>query len=110
MNGFLDLLTLTVVTKFSRRPMHFFGMGGVLMLVVSFAALAYLGVTKLLRLKAGLRPGLIADDPWFYISLTTLVLGMLLFLTGLLAELILRSSSRGPRYSVGATVRWPEND
>jgi glycosyltransferase involved in cell wall biosynthesis len=109
-NGFLDLLTLTVVTKFSRRPMHFFGMGGVLMLVVSFAALAYLGATKLLRLKAGLRPGLIADDPWFYISLTTLVLGMLLFLTGLLAELILRSSSRGPRYPVGATVRWPEND
>ena len=109
-NGFLDLLTLTVVTKFSRRPMHFFGMGGVLMLVVSFAALAYLGASKLLALKAGLRPGLIADDPWFYISLTTLVLGMLLFLTGLLAELILRSSSRGPRYPVGATVRWPEND
>jgi hypothetical protein len=107
-NGFLDLLTLTVVTKFSRRPMHFFGMGGVLMFATSFFALVYLGATKLIRLKSGLRPGLIADDPWFYISLTTLVLGGMLFLTGLLAELILRSSSRGPQYKVADRVRWPD--
>jgi glycosyltransferase involved in cell wall biosynthesis len=107
-NGFLDLLTLTVVTKFSRRPMHFFGMGGVLMFATSFFALVYLGATKLIRLKSGLRPGLIADDPWFYISLTTLVLGGMLFLTGLLAELILRSSSRGPHYKVADRVRWPD--
>ncbi|GCD78493.1 glycosyl transferase family 2 [Thermaurantimonas aggregans] len=93
-NGFLDLVTLAFVSRFSKRPMHFFGLLGTLMFVFGFSAAAYIGISKLIALKKGIPAILVADNPWFYISLTSMILGTQLFLAGFLAELIIRNNPR----------------
>jgi glycosyltransferase involved in cell wall biosynthesis len=103
-NGFLDLLTLAVVGRFGRRPMHFFGTLGAMMFSVSFLALLWLGIYKIWMMRQGQNPGLVAEDPWFYISLSSLIIGTQLFLTGFLAELVHRSSSRKPNYTITEIV------
>ena len=104
----LDLVTLSMVSRFQRRPMHFFGTLGTLMFVASGAALLAMGGMKLYRLTQGLSPGLVADDPWFYIFLTAMVLGTQLFLTGLLAELMLRQSNKKVHYSISQVLNVKE--
>ncbi|HAG48844.1 MAG TPA: hypothetical protein DCL07_02705 [Cryomorphaceae bacterium] len=74
------------------------------MFVFSGVALAAMGILKLYRLTEGLRPGLLTEDPWFFIFLTTMILGTQLFVTGLLAELMVRQSSKKPKYSVGEHI------
>jgi glycosyltransferase involved in cell wall biosynthesis len=93
-NGFLDLVTLAFVSRFSKRPMHFFGLLGTLMFVFGFFAALYIGISKLYSLRQGVPAMLVADNPWFYISLTSMILGTLLFLAGFLAELIIRNNPR----------------
>lgn len=92
-NGFLDLLTITFISKFGKRPMHLFGLLGTLMFLIGFVLAAYLGINKLCIEWSHQRAPLVTTDPWFYIALTTMVLGTLLFLTGFVSELILRNSS-----------------
>jgi glycosyltransferase involved in cell wall biosynthesis len=103
-NGFLDLVTLAVISKFGRRPMHFFGTIGAFLFFVSLLALLFLGSLKIWHLKHGNNPGLIADDPWFYIFLTTLILSSQMFVTGFVAELVLRNSTRKTNYTITETV------
>ena len=85
-NGFLDLITISFLSKFGKRPMHFFGLWGTLMFVFGFSSTAYIGVMKLYKLANGIKTILITDNPWFYIALTTMILGTLLFLAGFLGE------------------------
>jgi glycosyltransferase involved in cell wall biosynthesis len=92
-NGFLDLLTITFISKFGKRPMHLFGLLGTLMFVIGFVAAAWLGIEKLYVAFHNQRAPLVTSNPWFFIALTTMVLGTLLFLTGFIGELILRNSS-----------------
>ncbi len=99
-NGFLDLLSIFFVGKFGKRPMHFFGLIGTLMFIIGFMASAYIGVDKLYSLSIGVPALKVTDNPWFYIALTTMVLGTLLFLAGLLAELIGRSAADRNKYLV----------
>ncbi len=98
--GFLDLLSLLFVGKFGRRPMHFFGTLGTLMFLVGFGSTLYIGISKLISLSRNIPAILVANNPWFYIGLTAMVLGTLLFLTGFLAELIARSASDRNMYLV----------
>ena len=107
-NGMLDLVTLSLVSRFERRPMHFFGTLGTFMFVASGASLLAMGILKLYRLAQGMRPGLVADDPWFYIFLTAMVLGTQLFVTGLLAELMVRQSSKKVNYSISEVLNIKE--
>lgn len=93
-NGFLDLVTLAFVSRFSKRPMHFFGLLGLLMFLFGFMAAAYIGLSKLMALRQGIPAILVADNPWFYISLTSMIIGSQLFLAGFLAELIIRNNPR----------------
>ncbi|HEX7415157.1 MAG TPA: glycosyltransferase family 2 protein [Bacteroidia bacterium] len=92
-NGFLDLLTITFLSKFGKRPMHLFGLLGTMMFFLGFCVAAYLGIEKLYCVYNNQRAPLVASNPWFFIALTTMVLGTLLFLTGFIGELILRNSS-----------------
>lgn len=92
-NGFLDLLTITFISKFGKRPMHLFGTLGTLMFVIGFVIAAWLGIEKLITVYHHERAPLVTTNPFFYIALTTMVLGTLLFLTGFMSELILRNSS-----------------
>ncbi|MDF2447784.1 MAG: hypothetical protein K0R26_288 [Bacteroidota bacterium] len=91
-NGFLDLLTIMFLSKFGKRPMHFFGLIGTLMFMIGFCAALYLGVDKLYHVLNHNPARLLTQRPSFFISLTCMVLGTMLFLAGFLGELILRNS------------------
>lgn len=92
-NGFLDLVSISFVTKFGKRPMHFFGLLGTLMFMIGFFAAAWLGAHKLwvVYYEKGIAAR-VTESPWFYIGLTCMILGTQLFLAGFLAELIGRNS------------------
>lgn len=102
--GFLDLLSLLFVGKFGNRPMHFFGTFGTLMFVVGFGSILYIGGNKLYHLANHTPATLVTNNPWFFIGLTSMILGTLLFLTGFLAELVARSSSDRNDYLVEERV------
>lgn len=104
-NGFLDLVSISFVTKFGKRPMHFFGLLGTLMFMVGFFAAGWLGVSKLwvLYYEHGTAER-VTENPWFYIGLTCMILGTQLFLAGFLAELIGRNSPDRNTYLVEKTT------
>ena len=97
-NGFLDLLTITFLSKFGKRPMHFFGLIGTLMFIVGLFSALYLGVDKLYHVLNHLPARLLTNRPSFFIALTSMVLGTMLFLAGFIGELILRNSSDRNNY------------
>jgi len=99
-NGFLDLITISFLTRFGKRPMHLFGLLGTFMFVIGFLASAYIGVIKLMKLYNHEPTILITNNPWFYIALTAMILGSQLFLAGFLGELILRSKRNEKRYTI----------
>jgi glycosyltransferase involved in cell wall biosynthesis len=96
-HGFLDLITISFLSRFGKRPMHLFGAWGALTLFVGFCFAVYLGIDKLFINPTG---RLITERPQFYIALTAMVLGSQLFLAGFLGELILRSKRQGRNYLV----------
>lgn len=94
-NGFLDLLSITFMGKFGKRPMHFFGTLGTLSFVLGFIILTYLSFAKLFYQQYG-----IADRPLFYFGIVTLIVGMQLFVTGFLAELVTRNAPDRNHYLI----------
>ena len=100
MKGYLDMLTIGFITRFGKSPMHLFGSLGTLMFVIGFLMALYLGIRKLVFVHNHLRAPLVTDSPFFYIALTVMVIGSLLFLTGFLGELINRNSSERNRYLI----------
>lgn len=99
-NGFLDLITIWFLSKFGKRPMHLFGALGVLMFVVGFCSASFIGIYKLYKLSAHEPAVLVTNNPWFYISLTAMILGTQLFLAGFLGEIILRNKNNETRYKI----------
>ena len=103
-NGFLDLLTITFLSKFGKRPMHFFGLVGTLVFMTGFAFALYLGVHKLYCSFTHQSARLITQRPSFYLSLTCMVIGSLMFLAGFLGELILRNSAVRNHYLIDKRI------
>ena len=99
--GFLDLITLWFIHKFGKRPMHFFGLIGTLMLLIGFFFSFYLGIDKLFIETSG---RLITERPEFYISLTTMIIGSQFFLAGFLGEIILRNKKIKNLYIVSEKI------
>ena len=99
-NGYLDLLSLWFLTQFGLKPMHVFGFLGSLMFFIGFIAIVIVGATKLCALSNGLRAPLVTDSPYFYLSLTMMILGTQLFMTGFLGELISRNSANRNNYQI----------
>lgn len=98
--GFLDLLSLLFIGKFGKRPMHFFGGLGSLIFLIGFVSASYIGASKLYQL-ANHRPSiLVTQNPYFYIALTCMIIGTLLFVTGFLAELMVRNGNDRNTYLV----------
>ncbi|MCC6251535.1 MAG: glycosyltransferase family 2 protein [Bacteroidia bacterium] len=91
-NGFLDLLTITFVSRFGKRPMHFFGFIGTLMFLIGGLVSAYLIVEKVVNLYRHAYVRDVTDQPLFYLALTAMIIGTQLFLAGFLGELIARNS------------------
>lgn len=98
--GYLDLLTIGFITRFGKSPMHLFGSLGTIMFIIGFVTAGFLGGRKLWYVYHNLRAPLVTDSPWFYIALTVMVLGTLLFLTGFLGELINRNSPERNNYLI----------
>jgi glycosyltransferase involved in cell wall biosynthesis len=103
-NGFLDLMSLSFVIRFGKRPMHLFGSLGTLMFVFGFISASYLGGTKLLHLSRGIRTGLVTDSPYFYLALTAMIIGTQLFLAGFIGELISRNSPFRNSYEIDKKI------
>ena len=99
-NGFLDLITISFLSKFGKRPMHFFGLLGSLMFLFGTTTAFYIGILKLYKLFKGTKTILITDNPWFFIALTSMILGTLLFLAGFIGELIIKTKSDEKHYSI----------
>jgi hypothetical protein len=98
--GPLDLLSVTFISRFVKRPMHFFGILGALMIVVGIAATIGLAVIKINELRDGITGHLITSSPYFYIALTSMIMGAQFFMGGFLGELISRSSSERNKYKI----------
>lgn len=99
-NGYLDLMTLWFLTKFGKQPMHFFGLIGTLMFLIGFIAIIVVGVKKIVALVHHIPAILVTDSPYFYLSILAMILGMMLFLAGFLAELVLRNSQERNNYLI----------
>lgn len=99
-NGYLDLATLWFTNKFGVKPMHFFGLLGSLMFILGFVAIVAVGAIKLYNLYSGHDYILVTDSPYFYIALTTMILGTQLFLTGFIGELVVRNSPSRNSYEI----------
>jgi glycosyltransferase involved in cell wall biosynthesis len=98
--GYLDLLTIGFITRFGKSPMHLFGSLGTLMFFIGFVMAGFLGGRKLWCVYNNLRAPLVTESPYFYIALTVMIIGTLLFLTGFLGELINRNSSERNSYLI----------
>jgi glycosyltransferase involved in cell wall biosynthesis len=94
-NGFLDLTTIMFLGKFGKRPMQFFGLLGTLFFLVGLCSSLYLVIAKFVATDFAL-----TNRPSFYIALTTMIIGMQLFLTGFMAELVARNSSERNTYLI----------
>ena len=94
-NGFLDLLSITFVGKFSKRPMHFFGLWGTIFFLIGLGFAVYLVVSKIIDSAYP-----ITNRPGFYLSMTAIIIGMQLFLAGFLGELISRNASGRNSYLI----------
>lgn len=99
-NGYLDLMTLWFTGKFGGKPMHFFGVLGSLMFVLGFVAVAVVGIVKLYNMHHGNHYTLVTDSPYFYLSLTLMLLGSQLFLAGFIGELIARNAQGRNHYEI----------
>ena len=99
--GFLDLITLWFVNRFGKRPMHFFGLCGSIMLLFGFGFTLYLGIDKL---YFDINARLITERPEFYVALTLMLLGSQFFIAGFLGELVLRNARLINRYTIKETV------
>ncbi|WP_075340881.1 glycosyltransferase family 2 protein [Tenacibaculum agarivorans] len=99
-NGLLDLITISFLSKFGKRPMHFFGLLGTLMFLFGFFSAFYIGASKLYRVYHKIQTILVTQNPWFYIALTSMILGTLLFLAGFLGELIIKNNPQQKHYKV----------
>ena len=95
--GFLDLVTLSFIQRFGKRPMHFFGLIGTIMVLIGLIISIYIGYDKLFLNKTG---RLITERPLFYISRVTMLMGLIFFIAGFLGELILRSKTDNDNYSI----------
>jgi glycosyltransferase involved in cell wall biosynthesis len=99
-NGFLDLLTVSFLTRFGKKPMHLFGAMGSLMFLVGLGMAIYMGISKLVALIKHIPQRLIADSAFFYIGLASMIMGTLLFIGGFLGELVSRNATERNKYEV----------
>jgi len=99
-NGYLDLLSLWFLDSFGLKPMHVFGFVGTLMFIIGFLAVIAVGATKLYYISNGIAHPLVTSSPYFYIALTTMILGTQLFVAGFLGELISRNAPERNNYHI----------
>ncbi len=103
-NGFLDLLSLWFLSKFGKKPMHFFGFTGLVTFFIGGIIAVWLIIEKLINQAHGLRFRPVTDQPLFYLALVALVVGIMLFLAGFICEMISRNSNERNHYNIRETL------
>ncbi|MBL7812736.1 MAG: glycosyltransferase family 2 protein [Bacteroidetes bacterium] len=103
-NGFLDLTTILFMSRFGKKPMHFFGVFGILAFLLGFGIATWLLIEKMIHVIQGTRAPLVADSALFYIGLVSMIIGVQLFLAGFLGELISRMHPDRNHYSISETT------
>ncbi len=103
-NGYLDLITLWFLSNFGKNPMHVFGFLGSIFFIIGFFAAAIIGADKLWALSQGIPQRLVTDSPYFYISLTMMILGTQLFMAGFIGDMVSRSSTTRNDYQIEKTI------
>jgi glycosyltransferase involved in cell wall biosynthesis len=98
--GPLDLMSVMFISKFGKRPMHFFGVLGIIMFLVGFIAAFYVGISKLIAVQNNVHARLVTDSAYFYIALAAMIIGSQLFLAGFIAEMISRNSIDKNKYLI----------
>jgi len=99
-NGYLDLISISFISRFGRRPMHFFGILGTIMFFLGFGMATYLGIDKIIAVSRHIPAKLVTQSPYFFIALTAMIIGMQLFTAGFLGELVSRSSASRNEYHI----------
>lgn len=97
-NGYLDLISLWFLSTFGKKPMHFFGVVGSLMFLIGFVSVGIVGGSKLVHILNGTPAPLVTDSPYFYLALTSMIIGTQLFLSGFIGELVSRNSAERNDY------------
>lgn len=103
-NGFLDLISIFFVGKFSKRPMHFFGTMGAVSFFAGFLITLWLLIQKLIAISSHTTYRDVTDQPLFYLALVAIIVGFQLFLTGFIAELVSRSSTERNNYQIERVI------
>jgi glycosyltransferase involved in cell wall biosynthesis len=99
-NGYLDLMTLWFLSKFGKKPMHFFGLYGTLMFLLGFLAVIVVGVNKLIAIVENVKVSLVTDSPYFYLAILAMILGTQMFLAGFVGEIVARNSTERNNYQI----------
>lgn len=102
--GYLDLMSISFISRFGKRPMHLFGTLGSLMFLLGFLSAFWLGAYKLYNMYQGILVERVTQSPYFYLALTLMILGTQLFLAGFLGELVSRSSSERNFYLIDKRI------
>jgi glycosyltransferase involved in cell wall biosynthesis len=105
-NGFLDLISVSFVNRYKKNPMHFFGSLGSLSFFSGFVITAWLIFEKIRGLREGLRVREITDQPLFFLAIAAVIVGVQLFLTGFLAEMMTSNSSRKSDYNIEEEINF----
>lgn len=103
-NGFLDLMTIWFLSGFGKKPMHIFGVWGIISFLIGFVIAVWLIVDKVISQVNGLRFRSVTDQPLFYLALVAILVGFMLFLTGFLGELVSRNSATRNEYKIKDTI------
>lgn len=103
-NGYLDLMSLWFLSRFGKKPMHFFGLMGSLTFLAGFVIAIWLIADKVISQSQGLKFRAVTDQPLFYLALVALIVGVQLFLTGFLAELVSRNSNDRNKYHIAEKI------
>lgn len=99
-NGYLDLISLWFLSKFGKKPMHFFGLYGSIMFLLGFMAVIAVGANKLVALIEHVKAPLVTDSPYFYLAMLAMMLGTQLFLAGFVGEIVARNSTERNNYKI----------
>jgi glycosyltransferase involved in cell wall biosynthesis len=99
-NGYLDLISLWFLSKFGKKPMHFFGLYGSVMFLLGFLAVIAVGVNKLVAIIEHVKAPLVTDSPYFYLAMLAMMLGTQLFLAGFVGEIVARNSTERNNYKI----------
>jgi glycosyltransferase involved in cell wall biosynthesis len=104
--GPLDLISVMFISRFGKRPMHFFGVFGTLMFVIGFFSALWVGTQKLYAVQHGIQARLVSDNPYFYIALTAMIIGSQFFLAGFIADMVSRNSTDRNKYQIADKTNY----